>query len=428
MSASCLPKLRYSTAASSSGPWSCPTPSSTRRAPRTCTRPRASRPRTSRRGFSIWSGSRKCGTGAPEVSMLRLAFMIALLLAAPAKALETDAGPVTVTRMIAGLTEPWALGFLPGGGVLVTERGGRLLLHRDGETRAVAGVPRVAAIGQGGLLDLLVPDDFSRSRTLFFTYAKPQRGGAGTAVARARLSEDGRRLQTWEVIFELTPGSSGGRHFGSRIVEGADGYLYVTIGDRGDRPSAQDLSRENGSVIRIARDGRVPADNPFTQTNGAQPEIWSWGHRNPQGAALDLDGNLWVVEHGARGGDEVNRIRKGANYGWPVISYGRHYSGAKIGEGTARPGMEQPAFYWDPSIAPSGMMFYSGKLWPDWRGDLFVGSLKFDYISRLSGTPLREVEQIQSPDTLRVRDIREAPDGTIWFISVGNGTLYRISP
>ena len=350
------------------------------------------------------------------------------LMGTQAGALESSTGTLRVTEMAAGLDTPWAFGFLPDGSVLITERDGRVMRLSDGRLRNVAGVGEVAARGQGGLLDLLVPRDFATTRTLFFSFAKRQQGGAGTAVARAQLSSDMTRLSDWQVIFEMTPGSSGGRHFGSRIVEGRDGLLYVTTGDRGDRPSAQDLSRENGSVIRIARDGRVPADNPFTQTNGAQPEIWSWGHRNPQGAALDLDGNLWVVEHGARGGDEVNRIRKGANYGWPVISYGRHYSGAKIGEGTARPGMEQPAFYWDPSIAPSGMMFYSGKLWPDWRGDLFVGSLKFDYISRLSGTPLREVEQIQSPDTLRVRDIREAPDGTIWFISVGNGTLYRISP
>ncbi|MGR3620324.1 MAG: PQQ-dependent sugar dehydrogenase [Roseovarius sp.] len=361
--------------------------------------------------------------------MIRLlALCLALALGAPAHALDTSAGPVTVTRMIAGLDEPWALGFLPGGGVLITERDGRLLLHRDGETRAVAGVPTVAAIGQGGLLDLLVPRDFATTRTLFFTYAKPQRNGAGTAVARARLSQDGQRLEDWRVIFELTPGSSGGRHFGSRLVEGADGTLFATIGERGDRPSAQDLARENGSVIRIARDGTIPADNPFTDTQGAQPAIWSWGHRNPQGAARGADGTIWVVEHGAQGGDEINRIRRGANYGWPVISYGRHYSGAKIGEGTHKAGMEQPAFYWDPSIAPSGMMIYSGRLWPEWRGHIFVGSLKFGLISHLAGTPLREVERLTSPETARVRDIREAPDGSIWFLSVGNGAAYRMTP
>jgi glucose/arabinose dehydrogenase len=226
----------------------------------------------------------------------------------------------------------------------------------------------------------------------------------------------------------MEPGSTGGRHFGSRLIEGRDGFLYATLGDRGDRPSAQDLGRQNGSVIRIARDGSVPLDNPFVDTPGAQPEIWSYGHRNPQGAALDGSGNLWVVEHGARGGDEVNRVEKGANYGWPVISYGRHYSGLKIGEGTAKEGMEQPAHYWDPSIAPSGMMIYQGDMFPDWRGDIFVGSLKFEMISRLEGNPLREVERIESAETARVRDITEAPDGSIWFLSVGQGAAYRITP
>jgi glucose/arabinose dehydrogenase len=361
--------------------------------------------------------------------MIRLlALCLALALSTPVRALDTSGGPVAVSRMIDNLTQPWALGFLPGGGVLVTERGGRLLLHRDGATGAVAGVPQVAAVGQGGLLDVLVPRDFAQTRTLFFTYAKPQANGAGTAVARARLSRDGARLIGWRVIFELTPGSSGGRHFGARLVEGMDGTLYATIGERGDRPSAQDLSRENGSVIRIARDGTIPADNPFTDTQGARPAIWSYGHRNPQGAALDAEGQLWVVEHGAQGGDEINRIRRGANYGWPVISYGRHYSGDTIGEGTRKAGMQQPAFYWDPSIAPSGMMVYSGALWPDWRGHVFVGSLKFGLISHLAGAPLREVERLKSPQTARVRDIREAPDGSIWFLSAGNGAAFRITP
>ena len=207
----------------------------------------------------------------------------------------------------------------------------------------------------------------------------------------------------------MRPGSSGGRHFGSRLVEAPDGALFVTVGERGDRPSAQDLSRENGSVLRIARDGSVPPGNPFAARADARPEIWSYGHRNPQGAALDLSGQLWVVEHGARGGDEINRITPGANYGWPVISYGTHYSGAKIGEGTSTPGMEQPAYYWDPSIAPSGMMIYSGALWPDWRGDIFVGSLKFDHIAQLSGDPLREVRQIATPKPCACATSAKAP-------------------
>ncbi|WP_413718149.1 PQQ-dependent sugar dehydrogenase [Silicimonas sp. MF1-12-2] len=348
--------------------------------------------------------------------------------AAHSDTLQSSVGAVQVDRVASGLDEPWAVGFLPDGSILVTERDGRLLRFEDGRSSEIAGVPSVADVGQGGLLDLLVPRDFAESRELFFTYAKPQRKGEGTAVLRARLSDDGSTLEGTETIFELTEGSSGGYHFGSRIVEATDGTLFLTIGDRGDQPSAQDLRRENGSVVRIARDGSIPPDNPLVGQPDAKPAIWSFGHRNPQGAALDLDGNLVTVEHGARGGDEINRITPGANYGWPLISYGRHYSGQPIGVGTKAPGLEQPAFYWDPSMAPSGMMIYSGKLWPDWRGDIFVGSLKFDYIARLEGDPLDEVEQLASDDTLRVRDIREAPDGTIWFLSVGNGALYRMSP
>ena len=353
--------------------------------------------------------------------------LIAFPMLAPA--LETSQGQVTVKRMTSTLDEPWAIGFLPDGSALITERGGQLKRLADGRLHPVAGVGRVWARGQGGLLDVLVPRDFASSRTLYFTFSKPQSGGgAGTAVAKATLLPGNRRLSGWQVIFEITPGSSGGRHFGSRLVEAPDGTLFVTVGDRGDRPSAQDLSRENGSVLRITRTGGIPPDNPYLSTPGARGAIWSWGHRNPQGAALDLDGRLWVVEHGARGGDEVNRIRKSANYGWPVIAYGRHYSGLSIGEGTHKPGMEQPNLYWDPSIAPSGMMIYSGALWPDWRGHIFVGSLKFDYIARLDGSPLREAEQLRGPQTERVRDIREAPDGAIWFLSVGQGAAYRMTP
>ena len=349
-------------------------------------------------------------------------------VAGGAPALTSQAGRLQVEQMASGLDQPWGFGFLPDGSQLITERDGRLLRLTQDKVTDVAGVGSVAAVGQGGLLDVLVPKDFARNRTLFFTFAKSQDAGQGTAVARARLSPDATSLTDWSVIFEIKPGSSGGRHFGSRIVEGRDGHLYITVGDRGDRPSAQDLARENGSVVRITKTGGIPSDNPFTQTNGAQPAIWSWGHRNPQGATLDLDGNLWVAEHGAKGGDEVNLVRKGANYGWPVISYGRHYSGEKIGIGTKAAGMEQPAFFWDPSMAPSGMMIYSGKLWPDWRGSIFVGSLKFDYLARLAGDPLQEVERMKSLETERVRDVREAPDGSIWVLSAGRGALYRLTP
>jgi len=342
--------------------------------------------------------------------------------------IPSELGTLNVTRVVGGLDAPWGLAFMPGGGFLVTERGGRLLHVKDGQASGVAGLPEVRDTGQGGLLDVMVPQDFAQTREVFWTYAKPQGRGEGTALARGILSADGSSVGDVAVLWELAQGSNGGRHFGSRVVEGADGRLYVTIGDRGDRPSAQDLANENGTVVRLNRDGSIPSDNPFVGQSGAQPAIWSYGHRNPQGMATDAQGNLWVVEHGARGGDEVNRVSPGNNYGWPVIAYGRHYSGGKIGEGTAKDGMEQPAMYWDPSIAPSGMMVYQGSMFPEWRGDIFVGSLKFDYISRIETRgSVREVEQLKSDETLRVRDIREAPDGSIWFLSVGDGALYRIS-
>jgi glucose/arabinose dehydrogenase len=332
-----------------------------------------------------------------------------------------------IEPVVSGLDTPWAVAPLPEGGALVTQRGGELILSRAGKNIEIGGVPKVVTRGQGGLLDITLARDFARSRMVFLTYAKRQSGGgSGTGLSTAVFPEGAGRLRDVKTIFEMKTGSSGGRHFGSRVVEARDGTLFMTIGDRGDGPAAQDVTRHNGSVIRVARDGSIPRDNPFVQ-GGGLPEIWSYGHRNPQGAGLDLKGNLWVSEHGAKGGDEVNAVKRGANYGWPVISYGRHYSGGKIGEGTAKAGMEQPALYWDPSIAPSGLLVYSGKMFPAWQGDIFVGSLKFDYISRLSGSPLREVEQIKVPQTSRVRDIVEAADGSIWFISVGDGAVYRIA-
>lgn len=361
---------------------------------------------------------------------MRLLCLLVALVPLPVAALDIAGREVTVTAVATGLDQPWGVAELPGGeGLLITERDGALLLSRGGQTRRVDGTPRVAARGQGGLLDITLARDFATTRTLWLTYSKPQRGGAGTALAAAELSADGTTLENLRDLFVSAPGSSGGRHFGSRVVEGADGMLYVTTGDRGDRPSSQDRSNHNGAVIRVTRDGAVPSDNPFVGQSGIQPEIWSYGHRNPQGAGLDASGQLWTAEHGARGGDEVNRVQKGANFGWPVISYGVHYSGARIGEGTAKEGMEQPAFYWDPSIAPSGLMVYQGGMFPALRGQMFVGSLKFDYISRLqiNGASVREVERAQSDETLRVRDIVEAPDGSILFISAGNGAVYRIT-
>ena len=353
---------------------------------------------------------------------------VALPLFHPSAALAQAGLPAfRIEKLASGFRVPWSLAFLPGDDMLVTERAGRLWrLGAGGARQPVTGLPRIAAVGQGGLLDIVVARDFDRSGTVFLSYAKPQGAGQGTALATAQLSGD--RLEDLREIFEMKPGSSGGRHFGGRIVEAPDGHLFLTLGERGDRPAAQDLSRHNGCIVRVARDGSVPSDNPFTGRAGALPEIWSYGHRNPQGAALDAQGRLWAVEHGARGGDEVNRIRKGANYGWPVISYGRHYNGSKIGEGTSKPGMEQPAFYWDPSIAPSGLAIHSGTQWPALRGAFFVGSLKFDHIAVLAPGATRQIGTIQTAETARVRDIRQGPDGAIWFLSEGNGTLCRLVP
>ncbi|WP_247738632.1 PQQ-dependent sugar dehydrogenase [Shimia sp. R9_2] len=364
--------------------------------------------------------------------LLRMMICVSLLgfsSSLTAQSLQSSQGRIAVEAVVEDLKNPWGFAFLPEDGLLITERGGRLWhVAADGKRTEVRGVPEAHVQGQGGLLDVVVARNFSQSREVFLSLAVRQKGGSGTAVYRGILSEDGTKLTEAKRIFEMAPGSSGGRHFGSRIVEATDGTLFVTIGERGDRPAAQDVTGHEGTVIRIARTGGAVGDNPFQSQAGAQPEIWSFGHRNPQGATLDAEGRLWVVEHGAKGGDEVNFIKKGANFGWPVISYGAHYSGAKIGVGTEKAGMEQPAFYWDPSIAPSGLMIYSGKLWPEWRGDFFVGSLKFDYVSRLSGAQLREVEKIKGSATKRVRDVREGPNGAIWFLSDDKGTLYRMTP
>jgi len=359
--------------------------------------------------------------------MLRL-ILAFLLVASPAaaKVFQTSAGPVKVEAMVKDLDTPWSVAFLPDGRMLITERDGNLLvIHKDGTRRNVARVPEVAASGQGGLFDVVPDPGYATNRIIYLSYAESEGRSAQTVVAKARF--DSASLQDIEVIFRQAPSLRGGRHFGGRIVPDGKGNLFITTGDRGDDHQAQ-ANNHVGKIIRIRTDGSIPNDNPFVGTP-MPDEVWSLGHRNPQGAALDKDGQLWTDAHGARGGDEVNRPEAGKNYGWPVISYGKHYSGGKIGIGTKGEGMEQPVWYWDPSIAPSGMMIYSGKLWPDWAGDIFVGSLKFDYVSRLDrdGNQITGEEKLFPEEFYRIRDVREGPDGAIWFLSEGDDTLYRVT-
>ncbi len=344
---------------------------------------------------------------------------------------QLEVGTVEVERVVTRLKVPWSIAFLPGCELLITERRGNLFhVDSDGKKTKIAHSLEIYSDGQGGLLDVVAASDFSETREIFLSYsARNHQRLIGTSVSRGILSDNNKELQDVVKIFEMIPGDRGDRHFGSRIVENSDGTLFITLGERGDRESSQDLASHNGTVVRIVSDGSVPEDNPFIDNSNALPEIWSYGHRNPQGADLDLDGNLLISEHGARGGDEVNLVQPGNNYGWPVISYGTHYSGQKIGIGTTNDGMEQPLYYWDPSIAPSGLMVYSGKLWPEWEGHIFVGSLKFDYISRIDpNASYKEVEEISLHETKRVRDVREAPDGTIWFLSEDRDGVYRILP
>lgn len=343
-----------------------------------------------------------------------------------------EAGKVNVERVITDLEYPWGFDFLPNGGIIITERDGRLRLFENGTlSKPIAGLPDIAAIGQGGLLDVALSPQFEKDQTLFLSFSEPGGGGKQhTAVARARLV--GEELQDVKVIFRQRPSLGGGRHFGSRIIIREDGTLMVTLGDRGNSDLVQDTSNLIGKLVRINADGSVPADNPFVGKPGYAPEIFSIGHRNPQGAALDSQGRYWTVSHGARGGDEINRPQPGLNYGWPVISYGRHYSGLKIGEGTEKEGMEQPLYYWDPSIAPSGMTFYAGDLFPEWRGDIFIGALRGQALVRVdveNGNLTGDEERLLEDEVGRIRAVKSGPDGALWLITDdAPGGLYRLTP
>jgi glucose/arabinose dehydrogenase len=352
-----------------------------------------------------------------------------------------DAGPVApsgetridITTVAKGLEHPWGLAFLPDGRMLVTERPGRLryVTKDGGVSEPITGVPAVFAQGQGGLLDVILDPDFAANATIYFSYAEPAADGSnGTAVARARL--DGQRLDDVNVIFRQQPKFVSRHHFGSRLVFARDGNLFVTLGERNSqRDLAQDLGTHIGKIVRITKDGGVPAGNPFVGREGVRPEIWSYGHRNVQGATLHPEtGRLWTHEHGPRGGDEINLPEPGRNYGWPVITFGREYHGPAIGEGTAKAGMEQPLHYWVPSIGPSGMTFHSGRGHPAWKGQLFVGALPAKQLVRLEiGENGRVKHEERFAIGSRVRDVREGPDGALYLLTDEDaGQLLRVAP
>jgi glucose/arabinose dehydrogenase len=322
---------------------------------------------------------------------------------------------------------------VPDGRALVTERPGRLrLVDRSGVlSPPIAGVPKVFAQGQGGLLDVAIDPQFSQNRLIYLSYAEPADRVAGTAVARARLGDG--RLEALQVIYRQEPKAEGAEHFGSRLVFARDGTLFVTQGDRlRHRDGAQDLSVDFGKIVRINADGSIPPDNPFVGRAGARPEIWSYGHRNVQAAVIHpATGQLWTVEHGARGGDELNHPQAGKNYGWPVITYGVDYSGARIGEGTAKEGMEQPVYWWDPVIAPSGAAFYTGDAYPGWRGSLLIGSLQPGALVRLAmqGDRVTREERYLGDLNERIRDVQQGPDGLLYLLTDNpEGRILRLEP
>jgi glucose/arabinose dehydrogenase len=347
----------------------------------------------------------------------------------------SSAGQLEVQTIASGLVNPWGLAFLPEGRMLVTERPGRMrVVAPDGQlSPPLKGVPEVWASGQGGLLDVIIDKSFAENATIYFCFAERAGGGGRTAVGRARLNQGGGRLDDVKTIFRQEGPLSSGNHHGCRIVQANDGNLFVTLGEHFTyRDQAQNLGNHLGKLIRIAPDGTAPPDNPFVGRDGAKPEIWSYGHRNPQGLAINpASGELWEIEHGPKGGDEVNIIGKSKNYGWPVIGYGIDYNGARIHESTAREGMEQPIKYWVPSIAPSGMTFYSAKLFPKWTGSLFSGALAGEMLVRLSlnGDTVTGEERLLQNLNERIRDVRQGPDGALWLLTDNSaGRILRVSP
>jgi aldose sugar dehydrogenase len=349
----------------------------------------------------------------------------------------SSAGDLTVQTIANGLVHPWSLAFLPDGRMLVTERPGRIrIVGRNGQlSPPVGNVPKVFAVSQGGLLDVILDRDFAQNRTIYFSYAEPFNGGGRTALARARLDDSEMPpLTDVKVIYRQHGPASRGNHFGSRIVQASDGNLFVTNGEHfTDRDMAQTFDNDLGKIIRITPDGASPPDNPFVNKPGARPEIWSYGHRNPQGLAINpADGKLWEQEHGAMGGDEINIIEKGHNYGWPLVSYGVNYDGTPVGTGKAKmEGVDDPLWHWTPSIAPSGMTFYTGEIFPAWKGSLFNGALKFQLLSRLELKGNKAVKEERLLQNLheRIRDVRQGPDGALYLLTDNSsGRILRVAP
>ena len=372
-----------------------------------------------------------------SIRTFQLATSLFGLILSTSCAQNTDTGITTpdkvgyTTELVVGdLTNPWGMDFLPDGRMLITEQNGTLTLFGNGQKTKVGNVPEVYYHGQGGLLDVMLHPDYQNNGWIYLTYASPEgeEEGGHTALMRARLNGDA--LTDAQVLYKATPNTTSSVHFGSRIAFDREGYLYFTIGERGDRDlNPQDTGRDGGKVYRLHDDGSIPADNPFVGKAGALDAMYTYGHRNPQGMAIHPQtGKIWTHEHGPQGGDEINILKKGANYGWPVITYGINYNGTSITDITEKEGMEQPLHYWTPSIAPSGMAFVTSDLYPDWKGSLLVGSLKFQYLERL----VLDGEKVEKREKLfegigRLRNVKQGPDGYIYIGVEGKG-IFRIVP
>ena len=389
-----------------------------------------------------WSLSRHLFAAALITGLLTANIIVNAQTATTATKSSATNGTARSVVVAEGLGNPWALAFLPGdpaGRMLVTERAGRMrIVGKDGKVGAVlAGVPAVHAVNQGGLLDVVASPDFQRDRTIYFSFAQPVSGGARTAVASAQLAEhlgaNDSKIDNVKIIFAQADVVGGGLHFGSRIAIARDGSLFITTGDRySEKDKAQSLETHLGKVIHINTDGSIPKDNPFASNATARKEIWSYGHRNLQGAAIHpVSGKLWTNEHGARGGDELNVPLAGKNYGWPMIGYGIDYSGLRMHDSTAKTGMEQPIHYWVPSIAPSGMAFYSADRFPQWKNSLFIGALAGQHLARLTldGERVVAEERLLLDLKARIRDVRQGPDGYVYVLTDdANGKILRVSP